>query len=81
MNEKSVIMILGVIVIFMLIVLIDLRYLLKASNRRKAMFVYILLIGFELSISILLISGLEIMSPAMILEKIVRLIIPGKPVQ
>lgn len=80
-HENKLIKVLGVIFVFIIIILIDFRCLLKANNRGKTMFFYFLIIIVNLTISIILISGLEIISPAMILEKLVRLIIPGKPVQ
>lgn len=81
MYSNTFVNILGVIIIFGLIVLIDLRTLLKTSDRIKTMVFYFLIIGINLTISILLISGLDIISPAMGIEKLVRLFIPGKPVE
>lgn len=81
MDTKTILKILGIIIVFGLIVLFDLRSLLKVSPRTKTMVTYFLIIGINLTVSILLISGLELMSPAMIFEKLVRLFIPGKPVQ
>ncbi|WP_027625672.1 hypothetical protein [Clostridium lundense] len=81
MSDNAGIKIFGVIFILIIIVLVDFRDLLNASNPQKAMTVYFSIIAINLIVSILLISGVEIISPAMVFEKIVRLFVPGEPVQ
>ncbi|KAJ53099.1 hypothetical protein BD780_000879 [Clostridium tetanomorphum] len=81
MSDNAGIKIFGVIVVLIIIVLADFPHLLNASYPKKAMIFYFSIIAINLIVSILLISGVEIISPGMVLEKIVRLFVPGKPVQ
>lgn len=80
-SSSNVFKIFGVIIAFIIILLVGLIDVLKASYAKKAVIVYLFIIVIELSVSILLVSGIEIISPAMIIERIVRLFVPGKPVQ
>lgn len=68
----------GIIVIFAMVVLLDLPGLLKTNNRIKTMVIYFSLIALGLTISLLLITGQAPESPAAIMERMVRLIIPGQ---
>jgi hypothetical protein len=62
-----------VILAFILIVLWDIRSLLKAKGRVKTMIIYFLLIGAGLTVSILLSVGKRPVSPAKIIEYILAI--------
>lgn len=81
MREHVAMKIAGVIVALIVIPLFDLRGLFQASESKKARAVYFSIMAINLIVSILLISGVELISPAMILEKVVRVFIPGDPIQ
>ena len=81
MREHVAIKIVGVIIVLIIIPLFDFRGLFQASHPKKTIAVYFSIMAINLVVSILLISGIDLMSPAMILEKIVRVFIPGAPVQ
>jgi len=70
--------VLGVAAIFGAIVLLDLRSLLQTNNRIKTMIIYFFLIALGFTISLLYIIGQAPPSPAVLMERIIRLIIPGK---
>ncbi|WP_028308812.1 hypothetical protein [Desulfitibacter alkalitolerans] len=69
-------MIIGLIAIFSVIVFIDLPGLLKKTNQRaKTMIVYFFLLAAGLTISIMQLLEKAPVSPAKIIEKMVKLII------
>ncbi|MEN6463322.1 MAG: hypothetical protein ABFC94_18380 [Syntrophomonas sp.] len=68
----------GVVAIFGALVLLDLRGLLETNNRTKTMVIYFFLIALGLIFSFLLTIGQAPPSPAVIMEKMIRLLIPGK---
>mgnify|MGYP000949828687 CR=1 FL=1 len=68
----------GLIGIFGAIVLFDLRSLLQTNNRVKTMLIYFFLILLGMIISLLYVIGQPPPSPAVLMEKLIRLMIPGK---
>ena len=68
-------MIIGLIAIFGVVVLIDLPGLLKTNQRAKTMIVYFFLLAAGLTISILQILGKAPVSPAKIIEKMVKFVV------
>ncbi|WMJ81678.1 hypothetical protein RBU49_05375 [Clostridium sp. MB40-C1] len=56
----------------------DFHDLLNPNYPQKARVFYFSIIAINLIVSILLINGMEIISPEMVLEKIVRLFVPGE---
>ncbi|WMJ81674.1 hypothetical protein RBU49_05355 [Clostridium sp. MB40-C1] len=81
MSDNAGIKIFGVIFILIIIVLADFRDLQNSTYSKKARVVYFSIIAINLIVSILLINGVEIISPGMVLEKIVRFFVLGKSVQ
>jgi len=68
----------GLIVIFGLMVLIDLPSLLKTDSRIKTMVIYFCLITLGFTFSLLYSIDQAPPSPAVIMERIIRFIIPGQ---
>jgi hypothetical protein len=63
---------LAVISAFIIIVLWDIRSLLKDKDRVKTMIIYFIFIGASLTVSLLLSIGKRPLSPAKIIEYILR---------
>ncbi|MGI5922098.1 MAG: hypothetical protein ACOX6I_10225 [Syntrophomonadaceae bacterium] len=70
--------VLGLIVLFGALVLIDLRGLLETNQRHKTMAIYFFLIAVGLTLSILVAVDQAPPSPAVVMERIIRVIIPGE---
>lgn len=68
---------LAVVSIFILIVLWDIRSLLKDKDRVKTMIIYFMLIGAGLTVSVLLSIGKRPVSPAKIIEQILAVLGAG----
>ncbi len=68
----------GLIVIFAIVVLFDLTGLMKTNNRTKSMVVYFSLIALGLTFSLLYVIDKAPSSPAVIMERIIRMAIPGE---
>lgn len=67
----------GLIVIFGMMVLVDLSGLLQTNNRIKNMAIYFSLIVLGFTFSLLYVIGQSPPSPAVIMERMIRVIIPG----
>ncbi|WHH61156.1 hypothetical protein [Petroclostridium sp. X23] len=70
-------LVIGTIAVFLIIILIDIGVLLKTNHKIKTMIVYFSLILVGFTISILQVVDKAPQSPSIIIEKIVKLIIPG----
>lgn len=68
-------MIIGLIAAFCIVLLIDIPGLLKTNNRIKTTIVYIFLIAAGFTISLLLVTDKAPVSPAKIIENIVKFIL------
>jgi len=68
-------MIIGLIAIFGVVVLIDLPGLLKTNQRAKTMIVYFFLLSAGLTISILQLLDKAPVSPAKVIEKMVKFVV------
>lgn len=65
-------MVIGLIVIFCILVLIDLPVLLKTNNRKKTAVIYIFLMALGFTIGLLQVLGNPPPSPSRIIENIIK---------
>lgn len=70
-------MIIYLIILFLIIILVDLRHLLKKENMIKYMLLYFFLLAIGFTISLFEILDKAPTSPAIIIEKIVKYVVPG----
>jgi hypothetical protein len=76
-READYMMVAGLIALFSIIVLIDITALRPAGSNTKAVMLYIIILTSGFVISLLMALDRAPVSPTVIIEKAVRMIIPG----